>query len=485
MFSVEESKMRVEIPKLIGRKTFRNWNEGILRFLKTKSLDTYMNYEFHGPYIWLDTEEKNENLVTTETLDALVAQRINTGKNLFLPIHLRRELLNYEKYNHYSMDNPIGVPRDLLVLLENAELIVSGSTIFLVCSTDGYVKTNRMIRESTSKIFSLLHTTISKPIYEIIRKTNVPKEAYNLLKNKFKISDYAEQQNLRFKISELELKSLTDYIENFEVLLAEYVALDGDKYDSAIYDSFIQRIKKSKFEFYYNLYEGDCIDNIIEYFRKIASKENIATRDNENKVTINQTKAKAGYLGRCKRCNGWGHDIDICPTIYSRCSACGSDKHFRRNCPKINNRRTNRVNNIKVADETNSFNLFDEENEETVTVNVARAQENTIVSEALRQSINEIEASTKQITTPDVIFLNVIKNSTQKSQCFCKNKDQCGRILIDSGATRHVTNNMKKMLYTRTLSMSKLVITADGTKTKTNIVGDINYRTKNGQRVYF
>lgn len=115
-------------------------------------------------------------------------------------------------------------------------------------------------------------------------------ETYQMLKEKFEMSSFTEQQNLRFKINDLNYRNLNNYIENFKTLLAEYISLGEQRMDAAIHDSFIQKIKFSPFKIHYNLYKGKNIDDIIDFFREIAVKENETRnnkRYNQNNINMN------------------------------------------------------------------------------------------------------------------------------------------------------------------------------------------------------
>ena len=132
---------------------------------------------------------------------------------------------------------------------EDSDIIVQNNSLYLVTNEEKFIKVSKKLREDTSKVFSIFHSTISPTIYELIRNCDSAFDAFNILKENFKLNTYVEQQNLRNKIRKIYFTKLNKYINDFEILLAEYTAIGGNKLDTSIYDSLFKELNKLNMQF--------------------------------------------------------------------------------------------------------------------------------------------------------------------------------------------------------------------------------------------
>ena len=331
MLNLDENKLKIIIEKLNTKADYRNWSEGLRRYLRTRSLDQYLDYQVQVRMLLSSPN--------TRTTDTQLIENLQTSNVLHIPLDIRDEYLQKEA-RYYTLDSADQIPLNLLNFIEENSIIVDANKILILCNKTHYVTTLKKVREEKSKIFSIFHSTISSSIYEIIRQYDCVYKAYSLIENQYKIDTIIEQQNLRKKISNLYFTKLNIYLEKFDTLLAEYVAIGGSRYDTSIYDTFVQRIKVTKYNIYYNLYNGSNIDDLLNYFRPIAMKDDLVfqkyqNQNNNRQVNINRT-SNTNIIGkRCQRCNGWNHSIEICPTTKPACFYCGSIDHFKKDCPNF------------------------------------------------------------------------------------------------------------------------------------------------------
>ena len=245
----------------------------------------------------------------------------------------------------------------MLSFIDLCDIIQTSKEVILLVPQESYIELARKMREDKSKVFSMFHTTVSTPIFELIRNQASVADAYDTLKKSYQLDTYVEQQNLRVKINKLYIGKLQSYLDNFEQHLAEYTSIGGSRQDTALYDTFVRHISGSKYKIYYNMYHGSTIDELLAFFRPIAEKESLDIgphaapkqgRTNNTKRTplyankVALQRAPNGKPLRCRRCNGWGHEVSMCALDVDVCHFYGEPGHFRKDCP--NNQQRNKAN---------------------------------------------------------------------------------------------------------------------------------------------
>ena len=75
------------------------------------------------------------------------------------------------------------------------------------------------------------------------------------------------------KLSRLKIKNLRLFIDQFDSLPCEFVAVGGDRQNRTVYSIFLLRLP-DKYSTHRSLYQGSTIDETMEDFRLIADKEN-------------------------------------------------------------------------------------------------------------------------------------------------------------------------------------------------------------------
>ncbi len=80
----------------------------------------------------------------------------------------------------------------------------------------------------------------------------------------------------------------------------------------------------------------------------------------------------------------------------------------------------------------------------------------------------------------EIVSMNLVSSGNKSSKrCNCIFKRKCGQYLIDSGCTRHVTNDLSKMRHVEVLNNPVLCVTADGKSYYARKQGTIFYKTGN------
>ncbi len=131
-FNIQETKFQITITKLKERKTYRAWREGFLRYLKSLSLDKYINYEFAGTYQFLNEKEAESKPTEMEKLDSL-------GNLEALPSNLLMDLDVTKRYTRLTKSNAQNCPVELLKLLGSSELILNGNLLYIVTTCKKYI----------------------------------------------------------------------------------------------------------------------------------------------------------------------------------------------------------------------------------------------------------------------------------------------------------------------------------------------------------
>ena len=431
MLQEEQEKMKVLIPKLKGNETYRSWYAGIKRFLQTRSLDIYIYYKFK-------TVKKLSKTTVKPEVDIMLTDKMLIEEVTTIPLEERIQLANEDAQN-FSLNSPSNFPEELLGVIELTDVVQRGNHLTFLVSSENYVKLVRKLREERSRVFSLFHTTLSKPVYELIRNEVCTFEAFNILAKNFQLNPYIEQQNLRTKITKLYVGKLKLYLNSFEQLLAEYISIGGSRYDTAIYDTFIRHVKNSRYSLYYNIYNGTNIDDILDFFKPIADKETIEIPKSSDKnssrrqANIHANKAQTSSQPpdrpfRCRRCNGWNHDLQSCPLSYDVCHYCGNTGHFRKECPR--NQNKTRANQAQVTYSEEEKRLHTEQDNTSNTKNIYSALQDIFITGESSDSEDDFVTCNQ---------LNIAQFNSQNN------------FILDSGATRHVTGNIKLLDSTRQL----------------------------------
>ena len=469
--NVKEEKINIQVPKLKNKDTFRPWSEGIRRLLEAKSLDVYLNYEIKVVRLMDEEEKKSE-------IDKFVSKFITSDVLYRIPLQ-ERLYMGVGKYHFYSVDSSDEIPDALLGLMDLCDVVQEENKLTLLVERGTYVQLARKLREDRSKIFSIFHTSVSKPIYELIRKETSVAAAYTILVNNYRLDTYVEQQNMRVKISKLYIGKLQTYLDTFEQLLAEYVGIGGSRDDTALYDTLVRHVSNSKYNMYYNIYSGTSTDELLLFLRPIAEKEKLDTTGNnatKQGRTSGNTKRPTLYANkvalqrgpngkpiRCRRCNGWGHELSSCMLEEDVCHYCGEPGHFRKDCPQAQNRnKANKAQVLAVEEETSTHQHVHQPE-----------QTNTNSYEALQDLFDTLDSEPED-EEDEFVTLNRVAINEEKVN---------SNYILDSGATRHVTGELTILEETQKLKNSLQVSTADGNQIKATLQGVLVLENDQGQEL--
>ena len=80
--------MKILIPKLNRKIDYRNWSEGIIPYMKTKSLGSYLDFAITGPIL------EHHKPPINNAPDDILKSKLETADITKLSLALRRELFN-------------------------------------------------------------------------------------------------------------------------------------------------------------------------------------------------------------------------------------------------------------------------------------------------------------------------------------------------------------------------------------------------------
>ena len=225
-------------------------------------------------------------------------------------------------------------------------------------------------------------------------------------------------------------------------------------------------------------FTGETIDDAIEYYRPIADKENIQRHNSGSMIRsfqASQPNEREGF--RCKQCMGVGHTSETCSTAPGTCFHCGLTGHNRSKCPSKNKKcwlkmkqAVLEIMNDAQQDAQQADNSEIDSNEspdsDSSVSDVCTDDEDDITEE-------EFSSPTLQVRTTRIQGrMATMKSSTS---CNCTFHNNCLRIALDSGCTRHISSvpvtNAKVIEETT-------IIDAAGNKNIAKVEGDLDVHTR-------
>ena len=118
------NKMKIVLPKLKGKETYRSWSEGVQRYFKTKSLDIYLKHHFRL------VRKLKDNLTKVE-IDKVIRQLIDHDVIYHIPIE-ERVKLTQENPKFYSATFSDDIPDDMLSFIDLCDIIQTSKEVILL-----------------------------------------------------------------------------------------------------------------------------------------------------------------------------------------------------------------------------------------------------------------------------------------------------------------------------------------------------------------
>ena len=223
-------------------------------------------------------------------------------------------------------------------MIKDSHVIVLEDTLVQVFDDDEkYLENLGGFDTKVDKIFTLILNTIDNKIKQIVKSKKDPYDAFCYLRAKYKRELHIELKQCKKKLRTIRCPSLEEYLHSFELVLAEFEMLSGNRKTSEVFEAFIDGISDEKYSTYKCLYNGTDIDDALEYFRKIAEREEDKPNGKKLQAKKFNVDGDARNLPfkkvRCKTCSGVGHTSEQCPSPTGLCHLCCEQGHSRRKCP--------------------------------------------------------------------------------------------------------------------------------------------------------
>ena len=356
-----------------------------------------------------------------------------------------------------------GVSKDIIVLILNADVII--------CNDNLYV----LFDANVAKIFTVFCcSTVAGKNRQVIRGQATPFDAYNYLITKFGSNPVEELRKLRMKFRNIRCPNLSEYIHNFELLISEYEEAGGNRYENVIIDSFLSQLSDEKYKTFKMFFTGETIDDAIEYYRPIADKENIQRNNSGSMIRSFQASLPNEREGvRCKQCMGVGHTSETCSTAPGTCFHCGLTGHTRKKCPSKNKKcwlkmkqAVLEIMNDAQQEDNNDIEPNDSADSDSSVSDVCTDDEDDIPEE-------EFSSPTLQARTTRIQGRMAIMKSSPS--CNCTFHNDCLRIALDSGCTRHISG--VPVTNAKTIEETT-IIDAAGNKNIAKVEGDLDVHTR-------
>jgi len=264
-----------------------------------------------------------------------------------------------------------------------------------------YLQFRVKLSANIDKVFTLLQSTVEGKNQQIVRTKGTPFEAYDYFCNKFGKDPVIELKELRRRFKTIRCPNLRDYVHNFEVQLADYLAAGGDEFEVSLFDSFLDQIPDDKYKTLKMMFTGNTLREAIDYFRRLAEREATSKYSNTNSTSevkgyrVSQVNRTPVDAIKCRNCGGIGHSSDVCPSPKNLCHHCGGTDHHRRKCSLKNKRPWFKIKKamIELLDQFDDSDSDKEVSEGEIDI----YQPNSEDSEEEEEDIHEHTVSLRQL----------------------------------------------------------------------------------------
>eukprot|EP00924_Labyrinthula_sp_SR-Ha-C_P001299 snap_masked-scaffold_7-processed-gene-19.54-mRNA-1 protein AED:1.00 eAED:1.00 QI:0/0/0/0/1/1/3/0/787 len=445
-----KDKLKWTIPVLRGKVNFRDWERAILTYLNGKSLAYLMFYETSPPNqllnrIGADSIDEEKNTKIQEKL-----QNVSKDDSVFrllqgLPVHTLDILVEMERvwlYDRASSDIPsellkVSLSCSLTVVTKRQEDDETKGLITLHTTTEKYDNARIDHHQNCSKVMSILRGSLTNDDKHLVDTSSGVMEAYKKIKELYVEDLELESFSLLSKMESLKCKEMDEYIKKFKKLLTKFTSIGelyrcNTEYFQDITDrdfSFnnVTRTTNSSSKRFSNLSKLNI--NEIER-RQLKSPAKKSKRTKSTKVNLLATKEM-----RCSVCSVFGHKAQECPTTERRCGLCGAKNHLARECKSKKKVSLAVLAAVLAKEEDDEY----EEEEESDEESEVESKEDT--SDVEEVSLGALRCSSISSKTENNETSNIICHSATTSEdvCSCYLSTTCLRILLDSGARKHIT----------------------------------------------
>ena len=295
---MKDSDFKITIPKLKNRASYKQWNRGIRTYLSSKNLLLYIDLDVQRPILLTETPVRiirsNENVLdethTLSTNDDLNPQqpssfligqvkmklKVNDTDNICsqickFPISLLHQIINASSAKWFTIES-IQLP-DLLVELASEALTVidvDNKLYHLYGSRESFVEARSKHLKQSNLVQSIVRTTISTENLYLFDNQDSVFMGYKRVCKQFFRDNRLERIAVKAKLSQLKVRSLFSYVNDFKRLLCEFESAGGSRESEDILNIFLSNLPNSKYLVYKTMFHGSSVDEAFEMFLNIA-----------------------------------------------------------------------------------------------------------------------------------------------------------------------------------------------------------------------
>ena len=329
------------------RKDYRIWVNRLTGLLKQKEVVYHLNFDVQMPILLLPQPQTNPfiipNVLLPNHLSSLPGRLPPRIKDLLA--QTREEIMCFHEDSEH-------ISNDLFPLACDSFILIIGVLLFPIYKEKKeWQKGCRKYLKETQLVSNVIQTSLAVERLHVFSSCNNNYHGFHQIQRTFFKESKLEQSMLLNKMSRIKYKNLQTYIDQFYSLICEYEAVQGNRNDQVIQTLFLSKLPE-KYSSEKNTYCGQNIDQALEYFKNVSDREAAYSTKPTNEIAqsqkinqVNQRPKQRSFTRtfhkpsnitfnkRCSTCGGFGHDNTKCVTKNPVCHICGSQEHYKINCP--------------------------------------------------------------------------------------------------------------------------------------------------------
>ena len=506
----------IKIPKLRKRKDFLNWKVALESYLRAKELYHHLQYEIHQPALLLPESDSIDYQINVLKIPRDYEHYLKR-----IPLSHRETISHLmNRYPSYPVifihEDSEQLPDALYSLVSQVPVLqIADHIIPLVMNRIDYRKLKRRQIKDYESIFSITRSSLALEHVHLFPHNTPLHTAFRTLTQHFHKELHLEQTIILRKLENLPFRNLREYIANFEHLLCQYESVQGDRREKILHMYFMRNIP-DRYRTSKSAYTGTSITEDLAYWRQLADREMTYSnrepntsfqrsssnhaRNSLNKTKINtEVKHKINRIThtvikptnlkinkRCKKCGGFNHSYEQCPSDAECCFLCGSTSHRMVECHL--KKKFIKAMHIDVIDDDtldgheilSSKNCNGEDDKMTVHTYDSQEDESTQPELIFDPTLDEDQAI--GMLGIKCIHTRPRHSPSEECTCTCRFSTACIRPEIDSGASCHITGNIKILENTKEVPASSIE-NAFGKYSKITKAGELRLKLDNNIQI--
>ena len=268
----KKDKDTLKIPVLKRRNEFRIWKDRLLTHLRTKEVGYHLTHDVQSP-ILIDPEIYTTRIENIDGFNNILVPQEFDNFQWKLPNRLAEEIQqNKEKIKVYHEESNF-VPDDFFSLIIEALVLIVDTKLYTVLADKKkWIKAKRHYIKEKMFVNNQIKTTIARERVHIFTSQQSNFQGFKNIEKSFLKETDLEQAQIIKRLSTTKFKFIRQYIDAFDSLVCEYVAVGGNREDRIIHSMFLTKIP-DKYSTEKNIYNGSTLDQAMDYFRNIGDRE--------------------------------------------------------------------------------------------------------------------------------------------------------------------------------------------------------------------